>query len=61
MHTCAFAQLPKLAEAVLVVVGDKIVLMSDFENDLSQFKLQMDQEITDDIRCEILKQIIVKK
>lgn len=59
--TQGFSQPPVIADKIVGIVDDKIVLYSDIENQIQQYEQQYKQQVPDAFRCQLLDQILTQK
>jgi len=57
----AFAQNGTVLDKIIAVVGDDIILKSDVDKEIEQYKLQMQTEFDGDLGCEIFRQLVLQK
>lgn len=55
------AQPGTVIEKIIAVVGEDIILKSDIDKEIEQYKLQFQQEFEGDLNCEVFKQLILQK
>lgn len=56
-----FAQPGTVLEKIVAVVGEDIILKSDIDKEIEQFKIQAQGEFEGDLGCEVFKQLVLQK
>jgi peptidyl-prolyl cis-trans isomerase SurA len=59
--TISSAQPGTVIEKIVAVIGEDIILKSDIDKEIEQYKLQMPTEFEGDLGCEVFRQLVLQK